>query len=196
MRQATIRKVLAGVQAVADFLRRSDHRASEPRSSSRESNPRRRLIRRSNRYLRHRPFFLVLDEGVVRKKLRPGNKCNGIALGAHRLSSEAFRLRAGFEPAASRWGSDEVSVATTTGRFFWFWTSASSVDVVTGEQAAAEFIGCPAVRPRDWLRQSRRESNPHSPPRSIRCLHHRSFSWFWTNSSSVEVVTGEQAKRV
>lgn len=103
---------------MADFLRRSDHRAFEPRSSPRESNPRLRRIRRSNRNLRHRPFFLVLDENIVRKKLWPGNKCNGVALGAHRLSSEAFRLRAGFEPAASPWGSVEVSVATTTGRSF------------------------------------------------------------------------------
>jgi hypothetical protein len=56
---------MAGVQAVADFLRRSDHRAFEPRSSPRESNPRLRRIKRSNRNLRHRPFLLVLDERIV-----------------------------------------------------------------------------------------------------------------------------------
>ena len=56
---------MAGEQTMADFERRSDHRAFEPRSSPRESNPRLRRIRRSNRYLRHRPFLLVLDECIV-----------------------------------------------------------------------------------------------------------------------------------
>jgi hypothetical protein len=59
--------MLAGVQAVANFLRRSDYRAFEPRSSPRESNPRLRRIRRSNRHLRHRPFFSVLDESIARE---------------------------------------------------------------------------------------------------------------------------------
>ena len=48
-------RLTAGEQTMADFERRSDHRAFVPRSSPRESNPRLHL-RRSNRYLRHRPF--------------------------------------------------------------------------------------------------------------------------------------------
>ena len=56
---------------MADFVRRSDRRAFEPFNSPRESNPR-LLVRRSNRYLRHRPFLLVLDESIVRENYGRG----------------------------------------------------------------------------------------------------------------------------